>query len=249
VGGKRWLIPHLTPLWEPYSQCRLVEPFCGGLAVALNLQPTRALLNDSNPHLINFYRQIRRGLKARRPFLNDEELYYEYRERFNALIREGKAKSSEAAQLFYFLNRTGYNGLCRFNSQGFFNVPFGRYKTITYQRDFHSHRDVLKPWRLTCKDFQKIKIHSGDFIYADPPYDVPFVNYAREGFTWADQVRLAEWLAKQSVPVVVSNQATARIMELYQDHEFDIQLIDAPRRIACNGNRESVKEVLATKGF
>jgi DNA adenine methylase len=60
---------------------------------------------------------------------------------------------------------------------------------------------------------------------------------------------LAGWLAKQDVPVVVSNQATARIIDLYNAHGFKIDLIDAPRRIACNGNRESVKEVLATRGL
>lgn len=242
-------MPHLLLIWEAYSQCRLVEPFCGGLAVALNLSPERALLNDSNPHLINFYKQLRRGLKAKLPFNNDETFFYESRERFNHLIRQDEAMSSEAAQLFYFLNRTGYNGLCRFNSQGFFNVPFGRYKTITYQRNFQPYKAVFKPWRFTSCDFQKIKIKPGDFIYADPPYDVPFVNYAREGFTWSDQVRLAGWLAKQDVPVVVSNQATARIIDLYNAHGFKIDLIDAPRRIACNGNRESVKEVLATRGL
>ena len=59
AGGKRWQLPHLRPLWEPHSRRRLVEPFCGGLAVALGLKPERALLNDANPHLINFYRWIR----------------------------------------------------------------------------------------------------------------------------------------------------------------------------------------------
>jgi DNA adenine methylase len=54
AGGKRWLVPHLRPLWEPFADRRLVEPFCGGLAVALGLMPERALLNDRNPHLESF---------------------------------------------------------------------------------------------------------------------------------------------------------------------------------------------------
>src|ERR687896_413085 len=80
AGGKRWQVPHLRPLWDAHRDRRLVEPFCGGLAVALSLTPVRAL--------------------------------------------------------FYYLNRTGYNGLCRFNQQGKFNVPFGRYKRIDYRKDF-----------------------------------------------------------------------------------------------------------------
>jgi len=61
AGGKRWQLPHLRPYWEAESHRRLVEPFCGGLAVALGLAPKRALLNDINPHLINFYKQLKKG--------------------------------------------------------------------------------------------------------------------------------------------------------------------------------------------
>ncbi|MCK5366505.1 MAG: DNA adenine methylase, partial [Gammaproteobacteria bacterium] len=62
AGGKRWLAPHLEPLWRGQSSRRLVEPFCGGLAVALGLDPQRALLNDVNPHPVNFYRHLQEGL-------------------------------------------------------------------------------------------------------------------------------------------------------------------------------------------
>ena len=100
AGGKRWLVPHLQPLWTAHAQRRLVEPFCGGLAVALGLRPDRALLNDINPHLINFYRQLQRGLQITLPMENDSALYYASRTRFNTLIREGEAQSAEAASLF-----------------------------------------------------------------------------------------------------------------------------------------------------
>src|ERR1044072_3393436 len=87
AGGKRWLVPHLEPLWQAHKQRRYVEPFCGGLAVAFGLQPERALLNDINPHLINFYRQVRKGLQMRVQMRNEETLFYRQRERFNRLIR------------------------------------------------------------------------------------------------------------------------------------------------------------------
>nr|MBO2478289.1 adenine methyltransferase [Bacillota bacterium] len=133
AGGKRWLVPELSRIWQYHSHRRLVEPMCGGLAVTLGLMPARALLNDVNPHLVNFYRWVKVGLTFTLPMRNESAMYYEYRRRFNELIREGKADTSEAAQIFYYLNRTGYNGLCRFNRRGEFNVPFGRYKRINYE--------------------------------------------------------------------------------------------------------------------
>jgi DNA adenine methylase Dam len=131
AGGKRWLVSQLKPLWEENITRRYVEPFCGGLAVVLGLQPRTALLNDVNPHLINFYRQVQNGLQMRLPMRNDEELFYRHRERFNQLIRKGEAHTEEGAQLFYYLNRTCFNGLCRFNKGGDFNVPFGTYSALT----------------------------------------------------------------------------------------------------------------------
>lgn len=74
AGGKRWLVPRLAELYAPHRHRRLVEPFCGGLAVALALRPERALLNDINPHLINFYRWVQRGLRVEIPLVNDRDL-------------------------------------------------------------------------------------------------------------------------------------------------------------------------------
>ncbi len=125
AGGKRWLVPVLKEIWEPYSHCRLVEPCVGGMAVTLGLKPQRALLNDINVHLINFFRWLQQGLHIDLPMENDSQCYYKYRFRFNELAALGDICSLEAAQLFYYLNRTGFNGLCRFNSKGEFNVPFG----------------------------------------------------------------------------------------------------------------------------
>jgi len=149
AGGKRWLIPTLLQLWQPYSQLRLVEPFVGGMAVALGLQPQQAILNDCNFHLINFYRRLQKGLRIDIPLDNKSEYYYQCRARFNALVLAEQANSLEAAQLFYFMNRTGYNGLCRFSSRNQFNVPFGRYKNINYIRDFTHYVPVLKNWLFT----------------------------------------------------------------------------------------------------
>lgn len=247
AGGKRWQVPYLEPLWRPHQQRRLVEPFCGGLAVALGLSPARALLNDANPHLIAFYTWLKRGLTIDVPLLNDERQYYRHRLRFNTLLGEGHGDSQEAAALFYYLNRTGYNGLCRFNQRGGFNVPFGRYDTIPYRRDFSEYVPVLSHWSFDNVDFEHLAIASRDFVYADPPYDVKFTQYARAGFSWSDQERVARVFAKHRGPVVLVNQATPRIEKLYRGFGYAVSFLDAPRRISCNGDRTPAREIVATR--
>ena len=247
AGGKRWLVSHLTPVWESNKQRRYVEPFCGGLAVVLGLQPSQALLNDVNPHRINFYRHVQTGLRVEVKMRNDEKLFYRHRNRFNKLIRTGQAHSEEGAQLFYYLNRTCFNGLCRFNKGGDFNVPFGTYKAINYATDFSHYADVFRQWEFSNRDVEAIKFEPDDFIYADPPYDVEFTTYSAGGFSWDDQVRTAKLLASHRGPVVISNQATARIIALYESLGFQLTYLDGPRRISCTGDRTAAPEVLAIK--
>jgi DNA adenine methylase len=234
-------------LWQPHAGRRLVEPFCGGLAVVLGLEPERALLNDANPHLIDFYRWLQRGLRVDLPMKNDEALFYSHRDRFNSLLATGKGATAEAAALFYFLNRTGFNGLCRFNRSGEFNVPFGRYARIGYLRDFSAYRDVLARWTFTSMDLEAVPVEPDDFIYADPPYDVEFRQYAKKGFSWQDQERTAAWLARHRGPVVLVNQATPRIEALYRKLGFAVRFLTAPRRINCTGDRTPAREVLAVR--
>ena len=247
AGGKRWLVSHLEPIWKKNSERRYVEPFCGGLAVVLGLQPQHALLNDINPHLINFYRHVQHGLEMHIEMRNDEGLFYRHRDRFNQLVRKGRAHTEEAAQLFYYLNRTCFNGLCRFNKGGDFNVPFGTYTTINYALDFAEYARVFVRWEFSNKDIESLEIEPEDFVYADPPYDVEFTTYSAGGFSWDDQVRTARLLAKHRGPVVISNQATERIIELYEGLGFELTYLDGPRRISCTGDRTAAREVLAIK--
>src|SRR5437870_13194005 len=118
---------------------------------------------------------------------NDETLFYAHRERFNDLLRNGAAESAETAALFYYLNRTAYNGLCRFNSRGEFNAPFGQYKMIPYAKSFDTYRDVFADWEFKTGDFAALRLKDVDFVYADPPYDVEFTAYSQGGFSWEDQ--------------------------------------------------------------
>src|SRR5262245_5315796 len=164
AGGKRWQLPHLRKLWEKESHRRLVEPFCGGLAVTLGLLPERALLNDINPHLVNFYRWLKRGLNISIEMSNNQMRFYKHRKRFNELLRSGKGATKESASLFYYHNRTGYNGLCRFNRSGEFNVPFGRYATIPYVRDFSAYVVTLRGWEFVSADLAELDVRPDDFV-------------------------------------------------------------------------------------
>lgn len=249
AGGKRWLLPVVQRIYKEFSAYRLVEPFVGGMAITLGILPDRALLNDINLHLINFYRHLQRGLVITFPMYNDRNYYYKARERFNQLIRDGKYTGKEAAELFYYLNRTGFNGLCRFNKKGEFNVPFGSYKKITYTLDFRAYALALANYTFVSGDFRNLNYHHTDFIYADPPYDVEFTEYSPGGFSFNDQRDLAEQLAQHPGPVLISNQATARIVNLYKDLGFSIWYLTAPRRISSNGDRTPTIEILAAKNI
>jgi DNA adenine methylase len=253
AGGKRWLVPVLTEIYNDHRNRRYVEPFCGGLAIALGLRPRIAYLNDINPHLINFYRQVKlHGLALHGRTTNvimkyDSELYYRNRDRFNK-IKDRSDCAREAAELFYYLNRTCFNGLCRFNSKGGFNVPFGQYTTVNYADGFIEHQKAFKSWSFTDNDFDRMTIEEDDFIYADPPYDVEFTTYSAGGFSWDDQLRLHNWLLKHRGPVVVSNQATPRVLELYKP-DFQVETMSAPRRISRTGDRTPALEMLATRNL
>lgn len=249
AGGKRWQLPHLVEHWAREKHRRLVEPFCGGLAVTLGLAPERAFLNDVNPHLINFYRWLRTGLVITLPMSNVEARYYTHRERFNKLLSAGQGETAEAASLFYYLNRTGYNGLCRFNGSGGFNVPFGQYKNINYRTDFLEYKTTFAKWEFTNLHFDEMQLEAEDFVYADPPYDVEFTQYSKGGFGWDEQQRTAEWLSKHTGPVILSNQATPRIVKLYRSLKFALKFLDAPRRISCTGDRTPAPEVLAIRNL
>jgi DNA adenine methylase len=249
AGGKRWQVPLLRPLWEAHRDRRLVEPFCGGLAVALGLMPSTALLNDVNPHVINLYRWLGRGLTITLAMKNESKAYYASRHRFNELLNTGAEGTAEAASLFYYLNRTGYNGLCRFNSKGGFNVPFGRYAKIDYRTDFTEYQPVFSRFDFTHTDFETLALRPDDFIYADPPYDVEFTQYSSGRFGWDEQTRTAEWLAQHPGPVVLSNQRTERIEKLYRKLGFTIAIKTAPRLISCKGDRTPAEEVLATRNL
>ena len=256
VGGKSWLAPTIKAIYHYHSNRRLVELFCGAASVSLHVEPHQALLNDINPYLVNFHRQWRLGALTvdGALFGNDEATYYANREKFNELIASDAGRhTTQAAQLFYYLNRTGFRGLCRFNKSGQYNVPFGHYKRLDYRRLLQTPRKFCRRWQISCGDFQQVKIRPydcqyslADFLYADPPYDQSFAAYDPSGFTWEDQERLARFLAKHDGPTIASNFATERICNLYADHGFTLFQLQIKQKISV-GDRNPVQELLAVR--
>lgn len=251
AGGKRWLVPELKEIYQRHGG-RLVEPFCGACSIALGLRPSVALLNDINAGLINFWREVQKGtnLKMSKIGGNTVENFRIVRHLYNQwkgpfLVGDDPQDArAKAAGWFYFLNRTCFNGLYRENASGDFNVPFGKYKSITLQDTFPAIVKTSLLWDFTVGPFNAVRLRKDDFVYADPPYDRGFSNFSASGFTWEDQVRLAKWLQSHRGVVVASNLSTPRILQLYRSLGFKTKSIQAPRRISSNGDREPVKEVL-----
>lgn len=184
-GIKTKLVPFILSqiAWQD-GNATWIEPFLGSGVVAFNRLPSRAVLADTNPHIIGFYRAIQQGTLDRasvQKFLAEEgetlrhqgaEYYYAVRDRFN----------QTAAPLdFLFLNRSCFNGLMRFNSKGKFNVPFCQkpqrfsqsYITkISNQVDWVAQCMVGKDWKFCIADWQETLQHTepNDFVYLDPPY-------------------------------------------------------------------------------
>lgn len=253
-GGKRWLAGLLVNMYGPHKPFRrLVEPFVGSMAVTMVCEPRFALLNDANVDLMNFYRHVIDGLTPRLlvlPYTNDEAIYYRHRERFNTLRKEGLDTTAEAAALFYYLNRTGFHGLVRYNTKGEYNVPFGHYKHPPLKETLRVHgMRHRRKWMFACGDFANLELEPGDFIYADPPYDGAFDAYTVEGFSWEDQIRLVDWLVEHPGPVVLSNNATDRIVNLYESHGFEITRLNGRGASIALTADTRPDEILATRGI
>lgn len=262
AGGKFRLIERIRGHLPPGK--RLVEPFVGSGAVFLNLDYPSYLLADINPDLIGLYRLLQSEgdafiERARRYFVdanNTPEQYYQLRERFN----HGTDPEDKAA-LFIYLNRHGYNGLCRYNSQGGFNVPFGRYKRIYFpeaeMRVFHQRSQRAE---FICADFSDVmkKARKGEVVYCDPPYSplsetASFTAYASRKFGRAAQfnqeqqeilARLSAKLAKRGIPVLLSNHDNEFTRSAYASAQ--LTRFPVRRFISCNGQRrENADELLA----
>ena len=262
AGSKVRIMEQLRP-HLPNTK-RLVEPFAGSCAVMMNTDYEQYLIADANRDLINLYIQLIESPKlfiadAKEWFdgQNNESSYYYSRSLFNHIKSDlppiEQPAPLELASLFFYLNRHCYNGLCRYNKKGGFNVPFGNYKK-PYFPENEINAFVLKAEksRIVALEWQDTLslVEDNDGIYCDPPYmsnGDSFTQYHTTGFTDADHEALAIALKdindNQGNPITVSNSPEAKA--LYADLGFTIHEIEAPRTIAANGNRKAAKEIIA----
>ena len=223
------------------------EPFVGGGATFFKLMPQKAVIGDINEPLINFYRDVRdrfdelskelstiqtiyeknqlayREKKKKDPDKRipnaNEELYYSLRDQYNGLA---KATYSRAA-LYFFINKTAYSGMIRYNAQGHFNVPFGRYENFNTALVTKEHSLLLQRTEILCADYEESfkRAGKGDFMYLDPPYDCDFNDYGNQqlanGFDEAEHRRLAKLFRKLKCRAMMVIGHTPLTEELYGD--------------------------------
>ncbi|NLL17745.1 MAG: DNA adenine methylase [Clostridia bacterium] len=259
AGGKRQLLPEIMK-YIPADIDVYYEPFVGAGAVLFGLQPARAVISDTNEELINCYRVIKEQLpellEDLSRHINDEAYYYQMRDLDRHAGYYDLTPVQRASRLI-FLNKTCYNGLFRVNSQGQFNVPFGRYKAPKFRDEVvltavHEYLNRAEVQLLTA-DFAKAveRAKAGDFVYFDPPYDPVsptsgFTGYDLGGFNRDEQKRLKDVydeLTARGVKCLLSNSATPFILELYRN--YDINIVSANRPInSVPAKRGKVREVL-----
>ncbi|NHM27913.1 DNA adenine methylase [Desulfofundulus sp. TPOSR] len=258
AGGKGQLILQFGPLFPQKEYDHYIEPFVGGGAVFFHLLPPRAVLIDSNDELINFYLVVRDNLEALLQDLKKHENTAEYYYRIRALD-PGHLTSVERASRFLYLNKTGYNGLWRVNSQGKHNVPFGRYKNpkIVDEPNLRLVSEALKRAEIICDDFSRVLdcTEPGAFVYLDPPYHplsetAKFTSYTPDAFGQDDQQRLAEVfreLDRKGCLVMLSNSDTPFIRELYKG--YDVQVVYAKRAVNCRADKRGPVSELVIRNY
>jgi len=261
AGGKRQLVDELRK-YVPEQYNTYFEPFIGGGALLLELQPTSAVIGDSNAELINCYEIVRDSVNElieelkKHKSLNGEKYYYELRNWDRHPNYKSISAIQRAARIIY-LNKTCFNGLYRVNSQGQFNVPYGKYKNpnIVDSTCLQAISQYLNGINIQIKncDFETTigDTNKDDFIYLDPPYDpvsatASFTGYSANGFNKNEQRRLkfvVDKLTAQGCKVLLSNACTEFIQELYQD--YTQVKVTAARAINSNPEKRGrINEVL-----
>ena len=239
---------------------KLIEPFVGAGTVFLNTNYRKYLLNDINADLINLFNELKNNSQALIPDMrgmfdnkyNNADSFYDLREKFNL-----SKDIYERSVMFLYLNRHCYNGLCRYNLSGGYNVPFGKYvKPYFPQHELEFFADKAKKATFTCDSYVKTfqKARKGSVIYCDPPY-VPlsktasFTTYAKGGFTLDDQAKLANLAEtaafQRGIPVLISNHATTWTRKIYEQSSH-IDVVKVARTISHKGSaRKPVEEIFA----
>lgn len=266
-GGKRQLLEELKKYVPPEFDM-YYEPFIGGAALLLNLLPKKAVINDSNPEIINCFEAIaNNALKYKELCLYHQRMHSEaYYTEVRNWDRESNYDSLpliEKAARFQYLNKTCFNGLIRYNLSAQFNVPIGAYKNPSVISV--SNIDAIARYFFESEisfytgDFHDAVKHAryGDFCYFDPPYyelmglnnrQKPSFNYGAKKFTADDHIRLRETcdeLSDRGCYILVSNSDTEFVRKLFKDDRYTIVEVAAKRAINCDPDgRGEITELL-----
>ncbi|NIG98590.1 MAG: adenine-specific DNA-methyltransferase [Serratia symbiotica] len=257
AGGKYPLVDEICR-HLPAGDC-LIEPFVGAGSVFLNTEYDAYILADINSDLINLYNIVKLCTDdfvrdVRIIFTNEfnnSDQFYLLRKEFNASI-----DAYRRALLFLYLNRHCYNGLCRYNLRGEFNVPFGRYKKPYFpEEELYWFAEKSRNATFVCEHYRTTmaKAIRGTVVYCDPPYaplsaTANFTAYHTNNFSIIDQqdlARMAHQLSIESqVPVLISNHDTELTRDWYQ--QASLYVVKARRTISRNVlGRGKVNELLA----
>lgn len=257
AGGKYGLVEDIQR-HLPEAR-KLVEPFVGAGSVFLNTDYDQYLLADINPDLINLYNLLKSDPQtyieeAKRlftPEYNQKEVYLDVRAQFN---KNDDVMFRSVA--FLYMNRFGFNGLCRYNKKGGFNVPFGSYKKPYFpEAELEFFSEKAKKATFVCEGYVDTfsRARKGCVVYCDPPYaplsnTANFTSYTGNGFSLDDQAALADVAEKaaneRGIPVLISNHDTTLTRRLY--HGAELNVVKVKRTISSNGaGRNKVDELLA----
>lgn len=253
AGGKTQLLKQLS-LEIPHKYETYVEPFFGGGALFFFLQPSRAVISDSNPELINLYQQVAQNVEKvisnLKKFKNSEDLFLKIRSQ-----NWQEMDPAKAAARTIFLNKTCFNGLYRVNKEGKFNVPFAHYKnpTICDEKTLRADSEALKNATIVCGDFSEVLkkyAKKGDFIFLDPPYFPvseysDFKRYTKEQFRESDQQRLANECARLHELgsfVIETNSNSQGTFDLYG--KYETSLVRTKRFIACKASSRTGYDII-----
>lgn len=251
AGNKHKIIERIKSVLPKGN--RLIEPFVGSGAVFLNTEYKNYYLSEINGDLIELYKVLQREgdkfIAACREYFtpdhNTEEQYYFLRELFN---------TTRDPRLFLYLNKHCFNGLCRYNKNNQFNTPYGKYKQPYFpEKEMLFFHEKSQQAEFICEDFSRSmdKAIPGDVIYCDPPYaplskTSNFTSYHKDAFGETEQRLLATKMLEcqeRGIPVIVSNQNTDLIQEIYSTAE--IITFDVQRYISAKSDsRHKVEEIL-----
>lgn len=264
VGGKRQLLPVLTPLL-PDRFTTYCEPFLGGGAMLFWRQPPRAIINDVNNELIQMYEVIKDDVESLilelEKHKNESDYFYMVRDWDRDRQKYNSLSKVEKASRIIYLNKTCYNGLFRVNNSGEFNTPFGNYKnpnivnaaTLRAVSQYFQKADIT----MLCQDYTDVlaEVPRGTFVYLDPPYDpvsdtANFTGYVRGGFNREDQIRLRECcdeLDRRGIKFMLSNSSTDFIREQYA--VYNITTVQAKRAINSDATRRGQVDEVVVRNY